>query len=744
LPTSQLCKFKNKKLIERDQISKIENLLSENKKIILINSPESNGLSIVVHLIAERFTINVNQFVYCLNSNEDTIEFSFKQFANKFPKFVIEDNYSQEQIILKVYDRLNNIDKKTKIMFIFNDCENYESIQNYIKPHENIYFLIATRNKYFINKKNKSLFEKFDLNPFNQNECLDYLKNAQIEINLKANRIQPYVLNKIIAFVKLKSLHKMEFNESDLTNNAYRDKELFEILIEKYNSAWNILKFSSILDSNFISISILEILTDYNKNDLKQIIHYIETISLINALYNDEIGFQISSTFQQDIIEYLKDDNLKELENMRKKIADSINQIFDSWSKNKYYYNSLIKITNFLLDEKTTTESERYEIMKNLAEFYYVWSNYDESLEFYKECLEISSKQSSFEMAFILNKLGLVYEMKEDFTESLANHHKSIDIYEKITKNNSTIQYLTALNNTANVYKKMGEYDKALEYFEKSENQTKKIFKFNDPLIASSLTNIGCVYNSLNMNDLAIESFNKAIEIFRQAFSTKDSIEIANLFKNLAKTYLNKQEYDLALRNYEECLIILEKLFNKNNNTQLADVFKEMAFIYQKKGDENKALEFYKKALLIFKKFYGDETSIADSLSSIAEIYQAQNNHDKALDYYNQSLKANQDVLKNNNNDQENIVNIYIKMGIVYKSKGKYKLSLECFNNALCIAYTHKFDDKMLISSIHDNIDSVKIYNGNHGKYRKIPSDIINGGSGAHVCLVEDINDNKK
>ena len=337
-----MCKFKNKKLIERDQISKIENLLSENKKIILINSPESNGLSIVVHLIAERFTINVNQFVYCLNSNEDTIEFSFKQFANKFPKFVIEDNYSQEQIILKVYDRLNNIDKKTKIMFIFNDCENYESIQNYIKPHENIYFLIATRNKYFINKKNKSLFEKFDLNPFNQNECLDYLKNAQIEINLKANRIQPYVLNKIIAFVKLKSLHKMEFNESDLTNNAYRDKELFEILIEKYNSAWNILKFSSILDSNFISISILEILTGYTKNDLKQIIHYIETISLINALYNDEIGFQISSTFQQDIIEYLKDDNLKELENMRKKIADSINQIFDSWSKNKYYYNSLI------------------------------------------------------------------------------------------------------------------------------------------------------------------------------------------------------------------------------------------------------------------------------------------------------------------------------------------------------------------------------------------------------------------
>ena len=61
----------------------------------------------------------------------------------------------------------------TKILFVFNDCENYENIQSYIKPHENIFFLITTKNKYFISKKNKSLFEKFDLNP----SCYKFVAN---------------------------------------------------------------------------------------------------------------------------------------------------------------------------------------------------------------------------------------------------------------------------------------------------------------------------------------------------------------------------------------------------------------------------------------------------------------------------------------------------------------------------------------------------------------------------------------
>ena len=169
-----------------------------------------------------------------------------------------------------------------------------------------------------------------------------------------------------------------------------------------------------------------------------------------------------------------------------------------------------------------------------------------------------------------------------------------------------------------------------------------------------------------------------------------------------------------------------------------------MAFIYQKKGNENRALEFYEKSLLIYRKFYGNETSIADSLNSIAEIYQCQSDHDKALEFYNQSLQANKEINRNNNNDHEKIINIYIGIGNVYKSKGEYKKSLECYNNALSIACICIFKNNELISSIHESIDCIKIYNGKHGNYRKIPSDIISGGSGAHVCLVEDINDTTK
>ncbi len=725
-------------------MSQIENCLVRSKKIILISSPDSNnGLSIIAHMLSERFISNFNNFVYCLNANENTIEYSFKQFANKIPNFVIEEKSDQEQLILRVYNHLNNKDKKTKILFVFNDCENYENIQSYIKPNENIFFLITTKNRFFISRKNKSLFEKFDLNPFSQNECKDYLKNNEIEIKLKTNTIQPYVLNKMIAFVKLKRLHGMELNHNDFIDKTYTDEELFKILIENDNNAWNILKFSSILDSNFISISILERLTNIDKKNLTQIIQNIESISLINALYNDEFGFQISTSFQQDIISYMKDDNLPELENIRIKIASIINEIFDVWSTNKYYFNNIIKMISFLLNEKMTIDPEKYEIMKNFAQFYFRWENYDESLNLYKECLRMCNEDSSLETALILNKMGIIFEMKGDYNESLDNHYKSINIYETIGEIIS-VQYATALNNIANVFEKIGDYEKSLAYLKKSSDITEKIFgPICHPAIASSLNNIGCVYSAKQMNDLAIQSFNKALEITKRVNGDVDGLEVAGLYKSLANAFLNKQEYDSALENYEKCLKILKKLF-KENHPKIADVLKEMASIYQKKFDDNRALELYEKSLLIYRRLYGNETSIADSLNSIAEIYQGQSDHDKALEYYNQSLQAYQDIYRNNNNDLEKIINIYIGMGNAYKSQGRYKKSLECYNNALSIACTCIFKNNELISSIHESIDCIKIYNGKHGNYRKIPSDIISGGSGAHVCLVEDINDTNK
>ena len=131
-------------------MSQIENCLVRSKKIILISSPDSNnGLSIIAHMLSERFISNFNNFVYCLNANENTIEYSFKQFANKIPNFVIEEKSDQEQLILRVYNNLNNKDKKTKILFVFNDCENYENIQSYIKPNENIFFFNYYKKQIF-------------------------------------------------------------------------------------------------------------------------------------------------------------------------------------------------------------------------------------------------------------------------------------------------------------------------------------------------------------------------------------------------------------------------------------------------------------------------------------------------------------------------------------------------------------------------------------------------------------------
>ena len=72
----------------------------------------------------------------------------------------------------------------------------------------------------------------------------------------------------------------------------------------------------------------------------------------------------------------------------------------------------------------------------------------------------------------------------------------------------------TTLNNIGLVYDRMGQRDKALEYYNKALPISEEVGDRGG--LATTLNNIGLVYNKMGQRDKALEYYNKALPIMEE------------------------------------------------------------------------------------------------------------------------------------------------------------------------------------------------------------------------------------
>ncbi|OQX11160.1 MAG: hypothetical protein BWK80_45050 [Desulfobacteraceae bacterium IS3] len=142
-------------------------------------------------------------------------------------------------------------------------------------------------------------------------------------------------------------------------------------------------------------------------------------------------------------------------------------------------------------------------------------------------------------------------------------------------------------------YYSKGDYEKALEYFEKTlpENPTKYIdtapvffyignihvvTKEHDKAIADHWESF---YSSKSEYDKAIADYNKAIEMDPKLIET---------YNNKVVTHYSKGEYDKAMMDYNKAIDI---------NPKLAEAYYNRGGLYAIKGEYDKAISDVKKAL---------------------------------------------------------------------------------------------------------------------------------------------------
>ncbi|CAF3631419.1 unnamed protein product [Rotaria sp. Silwood1] len=270
----------------------------------------------------------------------------------------------------------------------------------------------------------------------------------------------------------------------------------------------------------------------------------------------------------------------------------------------------------------------------------------------------------------------------------------------------------TNYNSIGIVHNEKGEYDKALEYYEKALQIRIQSFPPNHPSLAPTYSNIGSVYNDKGEYDKALEYYKKALAIQMKFLSPYHS-SLLTTYNNIGLVYNHKAEYDKALEYYEKALAIEMKSL-PSYHPSFANTYTNIGLVYNDKGEYDKALEHYKKALEIqMKGLPPYHPSFATTYTNIGSVYNRKCEYNKALEYYEKALEIQ---IKSLPPYHSLLLTTYSNIGFVYNDKGEYDKALEYYEKALEIQIKSLPPYHPSLATIYSNIGSV--YN-DKGEYDK-------------------------
>lgn len=243
--------------------------------------------------------------------------------------------------------------------------------------------------------------------------------------------------------------------------------------------------------------------------------------------------------------------------------------------------------------------------------------------------------------------------------------------------------------------------ENTLEYIE-SEIQSTSSLK------ARAQTLLGLSYLNLGRNDEALESLEKAENLF----GNDDTLEKANCFNALGLVYWNNGNTTLALQYHEQALSIRRLLIGKDA-VEVGDSFNNLGLVYQ---DEEplQALIYFNRAKRIYETSLGtSDRKTALVLTNMAFANASQANYDKAFELLNQVKTIYDSKYRENHPNKAFILS---SIGVVHEQKGELDLSLLRQNEALQL-YIGLFGEKhpdvantyFLIGRIHQKNNDFKL-----------------------------------
>jgi tetratricopeptide (TPR) repeat protein len=175
---------------------------------------------------------------------------------------------------------------------------------------------------------------------------------------------------------------------------------------------------------------------------------------------------------------------------------------------------------------------------------------------------------------------------KEDLIKATEKYEAALKIFEQ-AKFDYGIAAATC--NLGIVYQDLGEYPKAVGYYERSLAKSRRID--NVSIEGKCLHNLGGVYLASGRYDKAVEYYEKSLAIKRKLGDVKGEGATLN---DLANVYLNWGQYAKAVEFYDRSLAIQRKLGDVKGEGRTLN---NLGLVHMELGRYSKAADYYEKSL---------------------------------------------------------------------------------------------------------------------------------------------------
>ncbi|MGQ9609665.1 MAG: tetratricopeptide repeat protein [bacterium] len=272
-----------------------------------------------------------------------------------------------------------------------------------------------------------------------------------------------------------------------------------------------------------------------------------------------------------------------------------------------------------------------------LGDLYYSDSRYDDARSAYKKAISIDKNNENY--FFELGNKALQTKDEKNLIENLNNAKTNFEKHLMLYPNDSLANFKLGFT-----YEKLGEKDKALEYYQRSFDNdpsrydilfniarlSKEIGKLNE-----SLDMLNKVTDNTDEQNIKIKAYKIKAEILDILGEKEKAIsaleEVVKLDTNDAEShyklglfYEEKQDHQRAIAEYSAVI---------STDQTKADPYLHLGNLYTKLGmDEMKIMEVYEKGLIL-------DPNHPQIQYDLAVLYKKYKDYDKAIEHYQMANK---------------------------------------------------------------------------------------------------------
>jgi len=413
--------------------------------------------------------------------------------------------------------------------------------------------------------------------------------------------------------------------------------------------------FTQELDQNTFTEQILSAYQSENINQLKSLIQNHRL--MVKPFIDDQLEQSIKAEFQNN--KALANQKLK----LSKRVAEIFAEIHDEkslaiavdyvsiWTKDqkgkKLHADSLYILGTKLRGKKDTRDQ--------------ALGYYEEALKIYNQISDLRGKGST------LGGIGVVYWYLGDAEKTLSHFQEGLEFRQQV----NDLQLIgNAYNDIGSVYLQFFKDDeKAIMSLLESEKIREAIGE--EKKLARTFGVIAHTYWNLGQYDFALEYYQKAIDLNQKLGNEK---QIARNLHNTGILLKNMGNYPLSLDKLEQALTIREKLGNQKD---IATTLNQIGIVYKRLGEFEPALKYYQKTLALMEEAK-DEKGIGRALVNIGVIFGRLGRTEQAVVQFQKALEIFQRI-----EEFDGILETLSNLGISYLDMRNYTQSEQTHKEAL-------------------------------------------------------------